>query len=141
LPFFNNLGWTYLYLGQLTKAKELQRIVLDNRKRILDNEYLDTFRAMKNINLASMDNALDLSEEAERLEVVVLNKRKKLLDDHIDTLAAANNLGWTWYCKGDFVRAEELQSIVLEKHRMVEGKQQLKHIWRRFNSLQMCFKI
>ncbi|KAF8179765.1 hypothetical protein K438DRAFT_1603509, partial [Mycena galopus ATCC 62051] len=61
-------------------------------------------------------------EDTEWLELVVLEKRRKILGaEHLDTLAAMNNLAATYCSLGRFEDAEKLQLVVLEKRRKILG--------------------
>ncbi|KAJ6481150.1 hypothetical protein C8R45DRAFT_933050 [Mycena sanguinolenta] len=72
--------------------------------------------------LAIIYKQLRKIEEAKKLQVAMLEKGRKLLgDDHLDTLTAMNNLGWTYYHQGHFIKTEDLQIVVLGKRRTLLG--------------------
>ncbi|KAJ7221404.1 hypothetical protein GGX14DRAFT_429582, partial [Mycena pura] len=57
-----NLAATYRYLGQFEEAKELEVLVLEQRKKLLGDHHLYTLTAMANLaatyrNLAQFDKA------------------------------------------------------------------------------------
>ncbi|KAJ7926912.1 hypothetical protein B0H13DRAFT_2265797 [Mycena leptocephala] len=130
--------------GRVPQAKELEVVVLEKRKQILDHE----------------QSGIDISQsrrvpQGKELEVVVLEKRKQVLDhgesginisqsrriaqgrraqgcsvaepkqvlgdDHPDTLLAMGNLASTYHSLGEFHKAEELEVVVLEKKKQVLG--------------------
>ncbi|KAJ6489792.1 hypothetical protein C8R45DRAFT_991796 [Mycena sanguinolenta] len=83
LRTMGNLARTYTDLGQYTKAKELNVVVLERRSKILGENHSDTILAMN--NLAKSYSNLGKHEEARKLSEVVVEKQKQLLDHDAQT--------------------------------------------------------
>jgi hypothetical protein len=104
----------------LTKAEELEVIVLEKRRQILGLDHPETLATMT--NLANTYRDQGKLTEAEELEVIVLGKRRQILGpDHPETLAAMENLAKTYQGLGKLTQTEELEVAVLEKTSQTMG--------------------
>ncbi|KAJ7248842.1 P-loop containing nucleoside triphosphate hydrolase protein [Mycena haematopus] len=107
-------GRVYYTMGQAKKAEQLYSGALDNRRRTLGEDHLQTLMVMT--HLAATYRKLGKLEEAEKLQILTLDKLKKMWGDaHPDTLQAAASLAVIYQKLGKLREAEELQVVVVEK--------------------------
>ncbi|KAF7357130.1 TPR-like protein [Mycena sanguinolenta] len=124
-------------LGGIGKTQIALKFIQDSNcfteKFLVDASSIESIETgLKNIAANGMGNSLQdaltwlagkhedwlvfFDNADEKLQVLVLEKRQELLgDDHLDTLLAMNNLGWTYYCQNCFVEAEEVLAFALDK--------------------------
>jgi tetratricopeptide (TPR) repeat protein len=116
----NNLAARFYTLGELDRARELQKRVLDIRRRVLGDEHRETLTVMNNLaeTLRAQDDLTGARECQERALDVA---RRVLGDEHSNTLIAMNNLAGTLCALGMLDRTRELQKRALDISQSVLG--------------------
>ncbi|KAJ7689762.1 hypothetical protein B0H16DRAFT_1707732 [Mycena metata] len=105
----------------VSKAKELEVIVLEKRTQVLGENHPDTLHTLG--NLASSYSHLGEHQEAKELNGIVLEKRKQVLgENHPETLRTMGNLASSYLDLGEHQVAKELTVLVLEKRKQVLGE-------------------
>ncbi|KAG4426904.1 hypothetical protein IFR05_017613, partial [Cadophora sp. M221] len=93
---------------QLNEAAQMQKEVLEKRRRTYGEDHLYTISALS--NLANMYGDLGQVDEAVNMKTEVLEKMKSILgEEHPDTLLAMNNLAVTL---GDLGRLDEVITLL-----------------------------
>jgi tetratricopeptide (TPR) repeat protein len=107
------LGKTYLSLGRLAQAAELQEKQYQLLQRVHGDEHPLTLYAMNNLGLTYRDEGL--IKEAAQLQEKALEASQRLLGNQSSfTLNAMNNLGLTYHDQGRTKEATQLQIKVLK---------------------------
>ncbi|KAJ7463935.1 hypothetical protein FB451DRAFT_452408 [Mycena latifolia] len=121
LAAIGNLAIIYKTMGELSKAVELEKVVLNKHRELLGEDHPATLIAMA--NLAVSYSRMEQFHQAVELEKVVLKKRTELLgEDHPKTLNTMGNLAIGYLYMGQFQQAAELENIVLKKRTELLGK-------------------
>jgi tetratricopeptide (TPR) repeat protein len=106
--------------GRYNEAEKAFMQVMENRKRVLGAEHLDTLTSMA--NLASTYRNQGRWKEAEELEVQVMETSKRVLGaEHPSTLTSMANLALTYRNQGRWKEAEELEVQVMGTSKRVLG--------------------
>ncbi|KAJ6511119.1 hypothetical protein C8R45DRAFT_1068901 [Mycena sanguinolenta] len=122
--FLSQYGRIYYYVGQYTKAEELEACEVERCRKCYGDDDPNTLQAMHSLAITYDD--LGQFEEAKKLKIEVLEKRQKLLaDNHPDTLQTMHNLADTYDNLGQFEKAKKLTMEVLEKRQKLLGDDHL----------------
>jgi tetratricopeptide (TPR) repeat protein len=106
--------------GKWDEAEKLGMQVLEQRKKLLGVDHLDTIQAVG--ELALVYSMQGRHSEAEQLRLEVLDQRRKTLGlEHPETIIAAANLASTYWKQGRYDEAEKLELEVLEQRRKALG--------------------
>ncbi|KAF8986529.1 hypothetical protein BDQ17DRAFT_1289637 [Cyathus striatus] len=117
-----NLACTYMSIGKLKEAEELEVPALEIITRVLGKEHPDTLFGMA--NLACTYRELGKWKEAEELEVPALEIKIRVLGkEHPDTLISMANLACTYANLEKWKEAEELEVLALDIRTRVLGKE------------------
>ncbi|KAJ6472961.1 hypothetical protein DFH09DRAFT_1474841 [Mycena vulgaris] len=112
-------GRIYLLAGKTGKANQLALTLVDDRKKLLGDDHLDTLDAI--CLLAWTYDELGQFTNAEELLAGVLENQKIILGDkHLDTMQTMK-LAWAYMNLGKFKKAEEMLVVELDKWRAVLG--------------------
>lgn len=115
-----NLASAHRSKGEWKEAIELERKVLEAKRRIFGNDHTDTLNAMA--SLASTYRSLGEWTEAIPLEKTVLEVRTRLLGArHPDTLTAMDDLASTYSSQGRLDEAVVIEEEVLAARKAVLG--------------------
>jgi tetratricopeptide (TPR) repeat protein len=117
-------AWYSSEKGSYDKAEELNQRALEENKKVLGDEHLDTLASMNNLALTYWEQGS--YDKAEEVNQRVLKGYKKALgDEHPDTLTSMANLTITYRKQGRLREAEELGVQVLEIRKRVLGDKHL----------------
>ena len=112
------MGWMLYVDGAYTEAANLQSTVLSFRKRVLDPDNPEIFRAMG--SLASTYQKLNRLVETVKLEEEILSFRKRTLpDDHPHIGDAMNNLAIAYQQLKQLDKALKMQKNVLALYKRI----------------------
>ncbi|CAG7849813.1 SubName: Full=Related to kinesin light chain {ECO:0000313/EMBL:CCA76161.1} [Serendipita indica DSM 11827] len=107
--------------GQLGRAENMQREVLDWRLEILGRRHPSTISAMN--NLASIQYHRGRLDEAEKMQREVLDLQLEILGPrHPDTISAVHNLANTVSDRGQLDEAEKMRGEVLDLQLEILGR-------------------
>jgi tetratricopeptide (TPR) repeat protein len=121
----DNLEEVGLFLEDVGKWSEelaVQKVVLDERRRILGEEHPDTIMAMNNLANTLGDQG-QLEEAAEMFKKVVEKMRWILGEEHPYTITAMNNLACIFGDQGQLDEAAKMMEEVLKKRRRILGEE------------------
>ena len=101
---YNNIGLTYDYLGDYTKALEYLQKALDIREKVLGKEHPDTATSYNNIG-SVYDDQGDYTKALEYYQKALDIQEKVLGKEHPSTATSYNNIGMVYKSQGDFPKA------------------------------------
>ena len=101
---YNNIGLTYDYLGDYTKALEYLQKALDIREKVLGKEHPDTATSYNNIG-SVYDDQGDYTKALEYYFKDLAICEKVLGKEHPSTATSYNNIGMVYKSQGDFPKA------------------------------------
>jgi hypothetical protein len=105
-------------IRRLQEAGVIATYVLNDRRRVLGEEHLDTIMSMNNLALTLGDHG-QLDEAAE-MNMEVLEKLRRIHgEQHPDTIGAMINLAHTLEKQGQLDEAAKMKKEVLEKMRCI----------------------
>src|SRR6267154_2396275 len=130
------MGEVYLNLGLFSRAKDLEQLSLDIRRRLLGPEHPDTLNSMS--DLADALNHDGHYAEAVKLNRETLEIRRHVLGpENADTLNSMNNLGDALWADGHYAEAEKVDRETLDLRRRVLGPEHPDTI-NSMNNLEVC---
>ena len=103
---YNNIGTTYHYAGEYTKALEYYSMAISIFEKVYGVNYPDTYN---NIGLLYAELG-DYEKALEYLFKALAVRKKELSKDHPVTAISYNNIGTVYYNKGDNMKAMEYYS-------------------------------
>ncbi|KAJ7607626.1 hypothetical protein DFH06DRAFT_1066608 [Mycena polygramma] len=127
---------THWSTGQYKEVAEILAVVFEKRERLLGSDHPFTRCTMN--DLAQIYECLDQPVRADKLReefvgTALEKQRESLGDDHPDTLKTMSYLGTTYYRLGQFLKAEELQVVVLAKQKNLLGEDHMDTVWAMHN--------
>lgn len=110
----------YQFNGQLEKAEELQRRIIDTRSRHLGESHPDTLRSL--LYLTPILYAKGEEEAADQLQLYVLATRERVLgQSHADTIESVEQLAVTYENEKQWDEALPLYTRVQEANSITYG--------------------
>lgn len=103
---YNNIGTTYHYAGEYTKALEYYSMAISIFEKVYGVNHPDTYN---NIGLLYAELG-DYEKALEYLFKALAVRKKELSKDHPVTAISYNNIGTVYYNKGDNIKAMEYYS-------------------------------
>ena len=103
---YNNIGTTYHYAGEYTKALEYYSMAISIFEKVYGVNHPDTYN---NIGLLYAELG-DYEKALEYLFKALAVRKKELSKDHPVTAISYNNIGTVYYNKGDNMKAMEYYS-------------------------------
>jgi tetratricopeptide (TPR) repeat protein len=114
------LAQIYYDDGKWNEAEKLGVQVLEQRRKLLGADHIDTIQAAG--ELALVYSKQGRHSEAEKLDLEALDQRRKILGlEHPDTIKAMANLAATYSHQGRHSEAEKLKLEVLDKRTKILG--------------------
>jgi tetratricopeptide (TPR) repeat protein len=108
--------------GKYNKAEQMNRRILEGRKKALGKEHPDTLISVN--NLASVLQDQGKYDDAEAMYRQILEGRKKALgNEHEDTLTTVNNLALVLQNQKKYKQAKTMHRCALEGREKTLGKE------------------
>jgi tetratricopeptide (TPR) repeat protein/nucleoside-triphosphatase THEP1 len=110
---FNQLGVSYIQMGELDKAKDYIQQALEIQKKQLGPNHVDVAHSYNNIGLlyskkGELDQAQDYYQRALKIQ------EKQLGPNHVDVATYYNNIGFVYSKKGDLDQAKDYYQRALK---------------------------
>ncbi|KAK3941484.1 hypothetical protein QBC46DRAFT_430783 [Diplogelasinospora grovesii] len=117
----NNTGWYLFNIGEYASAEKFSQTAVDERKRVLGKEHLDTLTSRSNLaytlrHQAKFEQAKDILQDVLRIKEMVLG------EDDPSTLASRDGLALVLQDKGRYEEAEAIYRQAFEKRVKVLGE-------------------
>jgi tetratricopeptide (TPR) repeat protein len=119
---FIGLGRYFKGQGVYSQAKQWYQRCVEECRRRLGDEHLDTLTSLSNL-AATLSDQGDYGGARQLQEHVLKVRRRVLGEEHPDTLRSMNNLAYTLSAQGDYGGACKLQEQVLVVSRRVLGEE------------------
>src|SRR5438477_460051 len=116
----DKLQKVYFEAQRLRAAEEMQRLVMEARRKMLGDDHPETLTSMSNLSCTYTYQGR--WKESEGLDLQIIAARRRLLGfDHPDTLTSMSKLAYTYRNQGRLKEAEELGLQVMKARKRLLG--------------------